>query len=252
MTGGDSTSGHRGPRILAHRGASLRERENTVEAFRMAGALGADGVELDVRRTADAVLVVHHDAEVDGLGRLCESTMADLRRSAPWIPTFEEALEACTGVVNVEIKNSPREPDHDPAEGVASTVARVLSEMSASGTALEFVVSSFNPRTIARVRDEAPNLATGWLIVPGVDPRDALAFVVAEGHRALHPPVWAFTDDGADPGLLEELVAVAHAQEIELNVWTVDEPSVMLALAHAGVDAVITNVPDVAVETLRS
>ena len=74
----DMSSPSDGPRILAHRGASARARENTVEAFRLASALGADGVELDVRRTADGALVVHHDPSVDGVGALYESTMADL------------------------------------------------------------------------------------------------------------------------------------------------------------------------------
>ena len=52
--------------VLAHRGASRAERENTLRAFERACALGADGVELDVRRTSDDVLVVHHDPRVDG------------------------------------------------------------------------------------------------------------------------------------------------------------------------------------------
>ncbi len=249
-----------GPRILAHRGASVRERENTVAAFRLATDLGADGVELDVRRTADGVLVVHHDPAIEDVGRIPLVSMADIRRSAPWVPTFEEALDACTGVVNVEIKNSPAEPDHDPDDGVAQSVAPVLLGLIERGSALEFVVSSFNPRTIARVREVAPSLATGWLTMPGLDPLDALAVVVTQGHRALHPPIWSLTGAGAaapgdaaglDGALLDELIGAAHGAGIAVTVWTVDDPAAMLALAQAGVDAIITNVPDIAVSTLR-
>src|SRR5581483_6167395 len=103
--------------ILAHRGAHAPEtpgvRENTVEAFRRADL--ADGVELDVRRAPDGRLVVVHD-RIEG-------------PLAPWVPTLEEALEACTGLVNVEIKSEP---------GLGEEVAVALRGAS------NVVVSSFN------------------------------------------------------------------------------------------------------------
>ncbi len=91
-----------GPRILAHRGASRVARENTVEAFVGAAALGADGVELDVHRSADGELVVHHDAEAPGLGVLAEHSVDDIRRVLPYVPTLAEVLDACAELlVNV-------------------------------------------------------------------------------------------------------------------------------------------------------
>ena len=66
------------PLVLGHRGAPRAARENTVEAFRRAVELGADGVELDVRRTADDVLVVHHDPAVEGVGPIVGATAAEL------------------------------------------------------------------------------------------------------------------------------------------------------------------------------
>ena len=93
--------------VLAHRGGTGPWHENTLEAFSGALAFGADGVELDVRRSADGALVVHHDAEVAGAGPIHERRHDEL---PGWVPPLEEALAACDGsVVNVEIKNAPTE-----------------------------------------------------------------------------------------------------------------------------------------------
>src|SRR5688572_20980568 len=98
------SGGSRAP-VIAHRGASAVRRENTVEAFVEARRLGADMVELDVRRTVDGALVIHHDALIPELGAIHE-----LRQNAlpPWVPTLEQAMEACDGMtVNIEVKNWP-------------------------------------------------------------------------------------------------------------------------------------------------
>ncbi|MGH9017440.1 MAG: glycerophosphodiester phosphodiesterase, partial [Acidimicrobiales bacterium] len=98
--------------LLAHRGGVGPYRENTLEAFRGAIDFGADGVELDVRRSADGRLVVHHDAEVPGVGAVHDLSAGEL---PDWIPSLEEALDVCAGaVVNVEVKNSPLEAGFDP------------------------------------------------------------------------------------------------------------------------------------------
>jgi glycerophosphoryl diester phosphodiesterase len=78
--------------IIAHRGASQAEPENTVAAFRAAARAGADGVELDVRRTADDHLVVHHDAVLADGRPLRTVGSAEL---AAQIPTLDAALDAC-------------------------------------------------------------------------------------------------------------------------------------------------------------
>ncbi|MDQ3542532.1 MAG: glycerophosphodiester phosphodiesterase, partial [Actinomycetota bacterium] len=99
--------------VIAHRGASRLAKENTIEAFRAAVRVGAAGIELDARRTSDGVLVVHHDPLVDG--RAIISIAAT--ELPEWVPTLSAALDACVGAfVNIEIKNSPEEPDFDPDE----------------------------------------------------------------------------------------------------------------------------------------
>ena len=113
--------------VIAHRGASRAERENTLAAFRRAGEMGADAVELDVRRTADGVLVVHHNPGLDD-GRVI-ATMQHGELPAH-VPTLTDALDACAGMwVNVEIKNDPTEPDFDPTDSIADETMALLRRM---------------------------------------------------------------------------------------------------------------------------
>ena len=89
--------------VIAHRGASRAERENTLEAFRRAGLMGADAVELDVRRTADGAMAIHHDASLSDGRLICELQSTDLPTH---VPLLSAALDACEGMwVNIEIKN---------------------------------------------------------------------------------------------------------------------------------------------------
>ncbi len=91
--------------VIGHRGAPRLARENTVESFAAAIAAGARGIELDVRRTADDALVVHHDPVLDDGRAIVECAGADL---PPHVPTLDLALDACRGaIVDVEIKNLP-------------------------------------------------------------------------------------------------------------------------------------------------
>lgn len=226
--------------IWAHRGASRAERENTVAAFAAAVRLGADGVELDVRRTADGALAVHHDAALADGRRLCDLTAADLPAD---VPLLEAAFDACGDlVVNVEIKNLPGEPDFDPDESIASAVARWVV---GGGLHERVLVSSFNRKAIDRCLAVDGSVPTAFLVTLAPD-RDLAGRVVDQtrrhGHRALHPH---------HVGVTPHLVELCRAVGLACNTWTVDDPQRMRELADLGVDAIVTNVPDVAVEALR-
>ena len=221
--------------VIAHRGAWARHRENTLEAFVEARSLGADGVELDVRASADGALVVHHDAEIPGLGAVARLTVAEL---PAWVPLVAAALDACAGMTTVlEIKNLPSEPDWDPSEAVASALAALVGERQAHNV----VVSSFSLATLEAVKSADPVLPTAWLTLPGFDQSQALRTVVERGHRQLHPH-----HRGVNAALVEE----AHDAGVAVTTWTVDDPARMGELAGMGVDAIITNVPDVALSVL--
>jgi glycerophosphoryl diester phosphodiesterase len=223
--------------VIAHRGASRVERENTVAAFRRAAELGAEMVELDVRRSADGVLVVHHDARVEDGRALSSTAAADL---PAWLPTLEAALDACAGMaVNIEIKNNPAEPGFEADRALSDDVAAVVT---AGGDTDRILVSSFDRPSLDRLRAvAAPPIATAWLVT--VPPADVVQTLVAGGHQALHP--WW---QAVDPSLVDR----CHAAGLAVNVWTCDDPDAMARLAGWGVDGICTNVPDVAVAVLRN
>jgi glycerophosphoryl diester phosphodiesterase len=224
--------------VFAHRGASTAEQENTVAAFRTAGRMGADGVELDVRRTADGGAAVVHDAALSDGRPVVEVPLAEVPRE---VPRLDEALDACAGlVVNVEVKNAPWDADFDADERLAELVVRTLAERDGRDRVL---VSSFGEGAVARVRALAPSLPTALLTAVLTDEQvdDVVERVAAAGHVALHPHHLTVT-----PHLL------GRCQEagLAVNTWTVDEPDRIAALASLGVDGVVTNVPDVALRAL--
>jgi glycerophosphoryl diester phosphodiesterase len=220
--------------VLAHRGASRAERENTVAAFGRAVAMGADGVELDVRSTADGSLVIHHNPGL-GDGRLiCELLASEL---PDHVPSFNDALDACAGLwVNVEIKNDESEPDFDPTDHIADAVIAALLERNENE---RWLISSFRLETVDRCRSLAPEIRTAWLCVQVPD--GTIDKMVRRGHAALHPWFGSVT---------EELIAAAHAAGVQVNTWTVDNPEDLSRLAAWGIDGLCTNVPDVALEVL--
>lgn len=216
--------------VIAHRGASRAERENTVAAFARARVVGADGVEFDVRRTADRALVVHHDAHLaDG------RAIVDVERSGlpEYVPTLEQAIDACDGVlVNIEIKNSRREPDHDPDDEVATGVVSLLARLDAPE---RWLISSFRYATIDRVRAVLPDVSTAWLVAAFSEER--LARVVAGGHTAIHP---------GERTLTAEAVRAAHDAGVAVNAWTCNDPDRLRRLMVWGTDGVCTDVPEIA------
>ena len=233
------------PLVLGHRGASLARTENTLAAFAKAREMGADGVELDVRRTADERLVVHHDPNAAGLGLIAASEFSALRAARPDVPTLDEALEACAGmVVNVEIKCLPWEPDPDTLD---HTVVRAVAERLRTGELLpvsDVIVSSFDLDAVDACRALAPSLNTAWL-TSGQDLQAGALVAVEHGHAWINPDRVAALRASADD------VAAAHQLGVRVSVWTVDDADEISQLAAAGVDAIITNVPDVAVATLN-
>lgn len=219
--------------IIAHRGASAQFRENTVEAFAAAGELGADAVELDVRRTVDGHAAVHHDARLVDGRLICETRAGGLPSE---VPSLAEALGACGELaVNVEIKNVRIDPDYDPHQSMAQVVVDTVRDADRIGVV---IVSSFGFAAIGRVRELEPALRTAWLVMPSPRRTNRLIErIVAAGHSGIHP-VWTMVD--------ERLVDLAHRAGLFVNTWTVDDPDQMLRLADLGVDGIVTNVPDVA------
>jgi glycerophosphoryl diester phosphodiesterase len=219
--------------VLAHRGAAGPWAENSLQAFAEAHRLGADGVELDVRLSADGAVVVHHDAEITEVGSIAATPLAEL---PDYVPLLADALAICDGmVVNVEIK---RPPD-GPGDAVSMAAADAIAE---AGWVEKVVVSSFDASCIEAARAAQPRLPIGWLLSPSADVRHALAEAVDRGYQAVHP----FVSD-ADRALFDD----AHEAGLSVNVWTVNTDDDLQTMARYGADAVITDRPGEAVKLLR-
>jgi glycerophosphoryl diester phosphodiesterase len=226
--------------VLGHRGGRGPEPENSLGAFRRALASGAAGVELDVRRTADGVAVVHHDPTLAD-GRVIAATSAAALPEE--VPTLAAALATCAGAaVDVEVKSSPLEPGHDPAEALAREVAGLVASVAGHpGGPAAVLVSSFWPSTVAAVRAAEPGVPTGLLVHPALEVRAGLDQAAALGCTTLLP----FRDQ-LDLALAE----AAHILGIAVVVWTVNDRAGLVAAADAGADAVVTDEVELAVEVL--
>ncbi|HTX63053.1 MAG TPA: glycerophosphodiester phosphodiesterase [Acidimicrobiales bacterium] len=221
--------------IFAHRGCHgvPTPAENTIAAFVEARRRGADGVELDVRATADAALAVVHDQRVPGVGEVTNIAASQLPES---VPLLADALEACRPMrVNVEIKGGPDE---------AVLVAGLLVERGPGRGAPPpgVFVSSFDPGSLAALREAAPRVACGLLLDWGADARRGLDLAVDLGCKTVHPFV-AQVDAG--------LVAGARQRGLGVHVWTVNSDEDLAAMGAHGVEAVITDRVAAAIGILR-
>jgi glycerophosphoryl diester phosphodiesterase len=248
--------------VLGHRGARLVAPENTIEAFRAALDEGADGVELDVRQTADGVLVCLHDAALgrttDGRGLLREHTLAEVmtldagvsprrpdarRFRGVRIPKLAEVLDALppSALVDVEVKARGEGPQGP--KDVAAALAAVLAGRGDSGRVM---VSSFSRRMAAAAAAELPGIRIG-LVSPSFVPLGrALRTAEGAGCSVLAAHVTAYFGPKAK-------VAARRARDegILLLAWTVDDPQTVRRLADLGVAVVVSDHPGRLASSLR-
>lgn len=229
---------------LAHRGARRVAPENTLPAFTQAMAVGADGIELDVQLSADGVLFVLHDETLagttNGTGRATHLPIAALKeldagthfdpawRGTP-IPTLDEVFDTLppTAYVNIELKR-----DAFARDGLEQAIVAFIARRN---LAHRIIVSSFNLIILWRLRD-AP-FPLGLLYAPDMPP------ALAQGQArhtlrldALHP---YFGQIGT------------RLPTLPLNTWTVNDPADMRRLLALGVNAIITDVPDVLATVIK-
>jgi len=213
--------------VIAHRGASGYEFENSPAAFREAVLRGVDGVELDVHATADGGIVVHHDPVLTG-GRplstltVVEATASLLPNGEP-VPTLAEALELIGNRdVWIEVKALPPASD-----------AALLAALDAGPFPARYAVHSFDHRITARLGRLRPHLPLGALLVARVV--DPMAVLRASGASTLWQD-WTMIDRG--------LVDVLHAAHAKIIAWTVNDRAAAATLARMGVDGLCGNYPD--------
>jgi glycerophosphoryl diester phosphodiesterase len=215
------------PSVIAHRGASGYEYENSRAAFRRAVMLDADGVELDIHATADGGIVVHHDHELPGVGPIGQVTLAEARRgrirNGESVPLLTEVLELVgPRDVWVEVKSLP--PAHDEC----------LLEVLDRGPAPErYAIHSFDHRIVFRLGEKRPSLRRGILLSSYL--RDPIAVMRAVGATTLWQE-WQQVD--------QELVSRMHEAGYTIIAWTVNEPGDLDRMVRLGVDGLCGNYPD--------
>jgi glycerophosphoryl diester phosphodiesterase len=236
------------PIIFAHRGASAHAPENTLAAFELALEQGADGIELDVKLSADGQVVVIHDATVDrttgASGRVKDLTWSELRSldagtffaagfKGERIPALQEVFESVgkRTFINVELTNYNSPRDH-LVESVCMLVKKFAMQK-------RILFSSFLPGNLARARSYLPDVPTGLLALNGWLGAWARSFGFAFGrHEALHPNLKDTT---------QNLIYTVHRLKKRVHVWTVNEAEDMRRLFKWGADAIFTDDPQLAV-----
>ncbi|MCA0452969.1 MAG: glycerophosphodiester phosphodiesterase [Chloroflexi bacterium] len=233
--------------VWGHRGARAYAPMNTIPSFEMALAQGATGVELDTHLSKDGQLIVLHDfsvdATTDGKGLAKNMTLAQLKEldagssfskeyAGVRIPTLSEVFEAVGQkcFINVEIKSDTQETD-----GVEQAVADCIRQ---HGLEASVIISSFNPLALKRFRAILPNVPIGYLYAPDYDFSAAMDGLA---HEARHPQ-----DVMIDAAYMEW----ARQHNYRVNTWTVNDPQRAAELYKLGVDAIITDKPDVIIEAI--
>ena len=268
-----------GPEVVAHRGATTGAPEHTLAAYRHAAAVGADGVECDVRMTRDGVLVCVHDRQIkhtsNGRGIVSALHLEELERFqfgarrpariSRWaddeilsvtdepdvesglVLTLDRLLEYITatpGTVRLAIETKhPTRHAKKVEEELASSLQR-FGLLSSTGPVLwagrpAVRVMSFSQLAVRRMKDLMPGMPTVQLI--GKRLRPIRRELLQAGSMAVGPSIALLRSD-------PEFVADAHAAGKEVHVWTVNKPADMDLARELGVDVIITDHPE---EVLR-
>ncbi len=215
------------PRIIAHRGASGYEYENSRAAFRRALTLDVDGLELDIHATRDGAIVVHHDADIPGCGPIAQLTLLQARqarlRNGEVVPLLSEVLELATDCdVYIEVKTLP--PTFD---------ARLFDALDAGPHPERYALHSFDHRIVRRLGESRPALTRGILLSAYL--ADPVGAMQAVGAGTLWQE-WHQID--------RELVTRVHDIGGSVIAWTVNEVADLSRLARLGVDGLCGNYPD--------
>jgi glycerophosphoryl diester phosphodiesterase len=261
---------HRRVVAFAHQGGSFEAPSSTLLAIGQAIEHGANAIELDVHATKDRHLVVCHDETVDRTtnhhGAIVDFTLAQLREmdNAYWwivgdtvthgrrdaeyiyrdgaprdrrlgIATLEEVVSAFPDVMlNLDIKRTG--PEVEPYEEL---LANELHRLARSDTV---IVASFHDAAIQSFRSCAPEVATS----AATNEMAVFYFAMIEGATPVVPPVAAFQVPMTVQGVhvvTQQFVEAAHAANVAVHVWTINELDEMAQLVDLDVDGIISDRP---------
>ena len=239
-------------KILAHRGYSGKYPENTMTAFKEALKAGADGIELDVQLTKDGQVVIIHDEKVDrttdGQGWVKDFTLEEIKKlnanrtkpesiESESIPSFDEYCKWAadnTLITNVELKTGKYY-----YRGLEEKTLEIVRK---HGIEDRIIFSSFNPLSVYKIKQLAPEIPCGLLAeYGGIEMAGDLCSDF--GFEYYHP---------SKDELTEENIENCNERGIGLNVWTVNDQDKFLWCKKIKVNSVITNYPETFVNQIKN
>ena len=246
------------PVILGHRGAGGMAPENTLVSFARGLDDGADIIETDVHGTADGVAVLMHDARVDrttdGVGALADLSLAEVQKlDAGYhfegneygatshrgrgirVPSLDEAFEAFPEArFNLEIKAPGRAL-------IRSIVDSVLAHQREDRTLLVAGDDSTQDEIRSVLAETGAQPALGASLQ---DILEVVASALEDRPPSTDSMALQIPDTfGGRPLVTRELIRHAHAHDIAVHVWTINDPATMQDLLSRGVDGIVTDFP---------
>jgi glycerophosphoryl diester phosphodiesterase len=222
------------PTVIAHRGVHQNARENTLRAFELSLVEGIAAIELDVHRSVDGVVVVHHDAglrRADGsMLQISRSSRAELgraREGTDAIPSLDDVLDLVRSRAHVHIEmKQPR---------IGESIVEVLARHPGADAS----VHSFHYPSILELKRLAPGLRTGVGVAAyHVDAASPLREASASDYWAQ----W----DLIDAVMVESI----HRAGGRVIAWTVNRPEDAADLAAMRVDGICTDAADLVIARL--
>ncbi len=213
--------------IVAHRGASGYCKDNTLEAFRRAAELGADGIETDLRLTGDGRIVLHHDGAIGGRS-ISGLTLEQLKRIDPDVPTLEEALECLSALplqLNLEFKTASIEIER-----------MTLELVRRYGLEDRTVYHSFDVEGMRRLKAMDPSVAVNVATQSTTLVKDVIA----------HPDEYSFLSGVSIRYdlITADIVRSLHLLGFKVMCWTVNSAKDIQRMSEMGLDNITTNYPD--------
>ena len=239
-------------RVIAHRGWSGKYPENTMLAFRKAIECGSDGIELDVHLSKDGEVMICHDESLlrtaGVAGSISEFTRSELEKISAGktmndeygftpIPSLEEYLDYVSktkAITNIELKTAPV---YYP--GIEKKTVDLVRKFSYGD---RVIFSSFNWLSIFDIKKIDPAFECG-LLIGYFSVKNIGVQINGLGIECYHPSI---------AHIAEETIKDCHRHDVDVNVWTVNEEKDMLNCLKWGVDGLITNHPDKALELIRA
>jgi glycerophosphoryl diester phosphodiesterase len=244
------------PQVFAHRGGARLRPENTILAFDHGMSLGADGLEFDVHLSRDGAVVVHHDATLErttnGRGPVAALTADELARLdagyhfpsfrglAGGVPRLDEVLHRYpTATCIIELKVNEPELAH-----------RTIDIVRAAGAIDRVALGSFGLRVLRAARAYEPRILTG---AAREETRLALyrSWVRWPVRNPAYDTFQVPETSGSTRVVSPRFVRYAHEAGLAVQVWTVNDAADMRRLLDWGVNTIISDRPDIAVEVVR-